>query len=159
MTGRYLTPAEQLAALDACISRQSEPQWPSSREDITAMREALGDPLAGPDPQCWACVGTGTTVASRSHAEYPESAAWPPGQTFGPVTCRACNGTGLRDGWTRCDDCEAPVLDDALCEACKALPRCRRCALRLGEDARPGSECDDCDRQARIDFEINLGEL
>jgi len=112
-------------------------------------------------PRCWACSGRGEVIVNRNHAAHPETAGWRPNKTWGAVACRTCGGTGLREGAGLCGECDEPIPDaiDALCVTCANLPRCGRCALRLDEDARDGELCCDCQRQDRIDFEINLGEL
>jgi len=112
-------------------------------------------------PLCWACAGRGEVIVDRNHAAHPETAAWPSTKTWGAIACHVCNGTGLREGAGLCGECDEPIpdADEALCVACADLPRCGRCALRLDGDARDGETCDDCRRQERIDFEINLGEL
>jgi len=152
MTGR-LTPAEQLAALRECIAHGS-----GGTGDLAG---SAIDPHAAPSPLCWACAGRGEVIVNRNHATHPETAAWRPNKTWGAVACRSCKGTGLREGAGLCGECDEPIpdADDALCVTCANLPRCGRCALRLDEDARDGELCEDCRRQERIDFEINLGEL
>jgi hypothetical protein len=139
--------------------RTREAAWPDPARGL--VDRLGGDPWLKPDPLCWQCHGRAELVVSRNHTAHPETAAWRPGMTFGTVDCPACRGTGLREGAGRCDDCNTPVpeADDGLCLDCASLPRCSRCALRLDPDEPDGSLCDDCRRDARIDFEINLGDL
>jgi len=150
MTGR-LTPAEQLAALEECIGQPADPG------DLTG---SAIDPHASPS-LCWACAGRGEVIVNRNGVDHPETAAWPTTKTWGAGACHVCSGTGLREGAGLCGECDEPIPDatDALCAVCANLPRCGRCALQLDEDALDGETCDDCRRQERIDFEINLGEL
>jgi RecJ-like exonuclease len=148
-----MTPEETTAQLEAMRALIGQPADPGDLTD-TAL-----DPNAPPSWRCPSCSGTGQILASRADvARFPEVASWLPGHHWGAVDCRACEGTGLREGYGPCDDCREPVFGSAICDTCAARPRCRTCACLLDSEAPDGSLCDDCQRQARLDFDINLGD-
>jgi len=140
MTGR-LTPAEQLAALEATVGQKGKP---------ASLLDSDLDPTMPAPRRCISCQGSGTQPV------------WGLAGATGMRPCEFCDGTGNRADITVCDECEEPLTDDdtdALCEACKQLPRCRDCGLRLRDpDAMPGDRCDDCLRDFNRYDEL-LGDL
>lgn len=129
---------KQIAELEACLGQPMP---------VGSLKGTALDPDAY-DPRCWACIHTPGLSITRGGGQGG-------GLLYHDEPCRICDGTAIRPDAPRCDDCHDLLFtsSDALCEPCKALPRCRHCATRLDDTAAPGTACDDCryDRQREND--------